>query len=150
CCGFLLYQRMPQTMRSKLFLDKQLPAPRRLAGRAILPLPFRVHGMHEMQRKNERGEPDTKALLNEVNHLRSRRQTAKVKRAIFKLLERGARLGDPYFIWSLGEAIEHGEGCLPSIELAVRRYLVAARHGQPEAMTALGVYYFQQSRRPNY
>jgi TPR repeat protein len=73
---------------------------------------------------------------------------ARAKRR-FALLTRALRHRDPYLVWSLADAYQHGNGCPPSLKHAIKYLEMAVELGQADAMTALGKMCFKELDPPD-
>lgn len=86
------------------------------------------------------------ALRNLVDRLKEGRGLRKNRRKAFSLAVKGAMHGDPYLTWYVGDAFDYGEGVKHSARKARQYYQAAVDLGSVEAMTALGVYYWEHAR----
>jgi uncharacterized protein len=86
------------------------------------------------------------ALRERVDRLKEGRGLRQNTSKAFSLAVKGAELGDPYLTWYVGDAFEYGEGVKRSARKARRYYEAAVGLGSVDAMTALGVYYWDHAR----
>ncbi len=74
---------------------------------------------------------------------------ARAKRR-FALLTKALRHRDPYLVWSLADAYQHGDGCRPSLKRAMKYLEMAVELGQADAMTSLGKIFFEELDPPDW
>jgi uncharacterized protein len=93
---------------------------------------------------------DIAKLREEADELTEEPFTPARAKRRFALLMRSLRHRDPYLVWSLADAYHHGDGCAPSLKLAIKYYEMAAELGQVDAMTSLGKICFGELSPPDW
>jgi TPR repeat protein len=93
---------------------------------------------------------DIARLREEADELTEEPFTPARAKRRFALLMRALRHRDPYLVWSLADAYQHGDGCAPSLKRAIKYLEIAVELGQADAMTSLGKICVEELDPPNW